>query len=75
MILSVKQFFSCSDRRPFLLGVQRLSRSVRSSASQSSGISSTPAGLAWGAAYGREDSMHFEVSKETIKTWIAEGKI
>ncbi len=32
-------------------------------------------GWVWGAAYGREDSMHFEVSKETIEKWIAEGKI
>lgn len=32
-------------------------------------------GWVWGAAYGREDSMHFEVAKETIEQWIAEGKI
>ena len=32
-------------------------------------------GWVWGAAYGREDSMHFEVAKETIEKWIAEGKI
>lgn len=32
-------------------------------------------GWVWGAAYGREDSMHFEVSKETIEKWITEGKI
>lgn len=32
-------------------------------------------GWVWGAAYGREDSMHFEVAKETIEAWIAEGKI
>jgi hypothetical protein len=32
-------------------------------------------GWVWGAAYGREDSMHFEVSKEQIERWIAEGKI
>ena len=32
-------------------------------------------GWVWGAAYGREDSMHFEVSKETIERWIAAGQI
>ena len=32
-------------------------------------------GWVWGAAYGREDSMHFEVSKETIEKWVVEGKI
>ena len=32
-------------------------------------------GWIWGAAYGREDSMHFEVSKETIEQWIAVGNI
>lgn len=32
-------------------------------------------GWVWGAAYGREDSMHFEVSKETIEQWIAVGNI
>lgn len=32
-------------------------------------------GWVWGAAYGREDSMHFEVSEEKIKEWIAAGKI
>ncbi len=32
-------------------------------------------GWVWGAAYGREDSMHFEVAKETIERWIAEGRI
>lgn len=32
-------------------------------------------GWVWGAAYGREDSMHFEVAKETIEQWITEGKI
>ena len=32
-------------------------------------------GWVWGAAYGREDSMHFEVSKEKIEEWIKEGKI
>ena len=32
-------------------------------------------GWVWGAAYGREDSMHFEVSKEKIEEWIKAGKI
>lgn len=32
-------------------------------------------GWVWGAAYGREDSMHFEVSKEQIEKWVIEGKI
>lgn len=32
-------------------------------------------GWIWGAAFGREDSMHFEVSKEQIEKWVAEGKI
>ena len=32
-------------------------------------------GWIWGAAYGREDSMHFEVSKEQIEKWVTEGKI
>ena len=32
-------------------------------------------GWVWGAAYGREDSMHFEVSKEKIEEWIAAGTI
>ena len=32
-------------------------------------------GWVWGAAYGREDSMHFEVSKEQIEKWVTEGKI
>ncbi len=32
-------------------------------------------GWVWGAAYGREDSMHFEVSEEKINEWIAAGKI
>ncbi len=32
-------------------------------------------GWVWGAAYGREDSMHFEVSEEKIKEWIAAGKL
>ena len=32
-------------------------------------------GWVWGAGYGREDSMHFEASKEKIEEWIKEGKI
>ncbi len=32
-------------------------------------------GWVWGAAYGREDSMHFEVSKEKVEQWIAAGQI
>lgn len=30
-------------------------------------------GWVWGAAWGREDSMHFEVSKNKIREWLAEG--
>ncbi len=32
-------------------------------------------GWVWGAAFGREDSMHFEVSRQQLETWRAEGKI
>lgn len=32
-------------------------------------------GWFWGAGFGREDSMHFEVSKELIQHWQAQGKI
>ncbi len=32
-------------------------------------------GWAWGAAWGREDSMHFEVSKQMLEQWRKEGKI
>ena len=32
-------------------------------------------GWVWGAAYGREDSMHFEVGEEKITQWIAAGKM
>jgi hypothetical protein len=32
-------------------------------------------GWFWGAAFSREDSMHFEVSREMITQWRAEGKI
>ncbi len=32
-------------------------------------------GWVWGAGYGREDSMHFEVSKEKIEEWVKLGQI
>lgn len=32
-------------------------------------------GWIWGAAFGREDSMHFEVSREKIEEWRAAGRI
>ncbi len=32
-------------------------------------------GWFWGAAFSREDSMHFEVSKEMVTKWRQEGKI
>jgi hypothetical protein len=32
-------------------------------------------GWFWGASFSREDSMHFEVSKEKIAQWKSEGKI
>lgn len=32
-------------------------------------------GWVWGAAWGREDSMHFEVSKERLEEWRAAGRI
>ncbi len=32
-------------------------------------------GWIWGAAFGREDSMHFEVSREKLDEWRAEGRI
>lgn len=32
-------------------------------------------GWYWGAAFSREDSMHFEVSRQLVERWIAEGKI
>jgi D-alanyl-D-alanine carboxypeptidase len=32
-------------------------------------------GWYWGAGFGREDSMHFEVSKELLEQWRAQGKI
>jgi hypothetical protein len=32
-------------------------------------------GWAWGASWGREDSMHFEVSQQMLEQWRKEGKI
>jgi hypothetical protein len=32
-------------------------------------------GWIWGAAFGREDSMHFEVSRENLLKWREEGRI
>lgn len=32
-------------------------------------------GWFWGAAYRREDSMHFEVGEETLRKWQEEGKL
>ena len=32
-------------------------------------------GWIWGAAFGREDSMHFEVSRETLLQWREEGRL
>lgn len=32
-------------------------------------------GWYWGAAFSREDSMHFEVSRDLVETWVQEGKI
>ena len=32
-------------------------------------------GWIWGAAFSREDSMHFEVSRDMVEKWRAEGKI
>ncbi|MCB2135309.1 MAG: M15 family metallopeptidase [Rhodobacteraceae bacterium] len=32
-------------------------------------------GWVWGAGFNREDSMHFEVSRQQLETWRAEGKI
>jgi len=31
-------------------------------------------GWVWGAAFGREDSMHFEVSQKQLDQWLAEGR-
>lgn len=32
-------------------------------------------GWFWGATYTREDSMHFEISEETLRLWAAEGRL
>ncbi|KJS40870.1 M15 family metallopeptidase [Roseovarius sp. BRH_c41] len=32
-------------------------------------------GWYWGAAFGREDSMHFEVGRDLVEKWVAEGKL
>ncbi len=32
-------------------------------------------GWFWGAAYNREDSMHFEVGEESLRQWLAEGRL
>lgn len=32
-------------------------------------------GWIWGAGFNREDSMHFEVSRELIERWVSEGKL
>lgn len=32
-------------------------------------------GWVWGAAWGREDSMHFEVSRQKLEEWVAEGAL
>ena len=32
-------------------------------------------GWVWGAGYGREDSMHFEVSREKLEDWREQGRI
>jgi hypothetical protein len=32
-------------------------------------------GWYWGASFGREDSMHFEVSRDLVEQWIAEGRL
>lgn len=32
-------------------------------------------GWYWGAAFSREDSMHFEVGRDLVEKWIAEGKL
>jgi hypothetical protein len=33
------------------------------------------AGWYWGAGYGREDSMHFEVGEALLRQWVAEGQM
>ncbi|TNJ42347.1 M15 family metallopeptidase [Phaeobacter sp. B1627] len=32
-------------------------------------------GWVWGAGFGREDSMHFEISRRQLDLWLAEGKL
>lgn len=32
-------------------------------------------GWFWGAGFSREDSMHFEVSRQMVEQWVAEGKV
>lgn len=32
-------------------------------------------GWFWGATYGREDSMHFEISEEVLRQWAADGRL
>mgnify|MGYP000707627644 CR=1 FL=1 len=32
-------------------------------------------GWVWGAGFGREDSMHFEISRRQLDVWLAEGKL
>jgi hypothetical protein len=32
-------------------------------------------GWVWGAAWGREDSMHFEVSRQLLDEWVKEGRL
>ena len=32
-------------------------------------------GWYWGAGFGREDSMHFEASRDQVEKWIAEGRL
>lgn len=32
-------------------------------------------GWYWGAAFSREDSMHFEVGRDLVEKWIAEGRL
>ena len=32
-------------------------------------------GWYWGAGFSREDSMHFEVSRNLVEKWVAEGKL
>ncbi|HET9069605.1 MAG TPA: M15 family metallopeptidase [Amaricoccus sp.] len=33
------------------------------------------AGWYWGAGYGREDSMHFEVGETLLRQWVADGRM